>query len=113
MVVLVEQGEFARRGVRGGILLGPRGHPHGRQAHQVAGLDARVGLRAALVDAHLAGADDAVDVRLRHALEMAEEKVVEPLAGRFFIHRKKPDFGGRRLRLRTYNIFHQRNLVSA
>jgi hypothetical protein len=113
VIVLVQDGEFARRCARARALFGARGHPHRRQAHHVAGADARVGLRAALVDAHLARADDAVDVGLRDALEVAEEKVVQTLAGRFFIHRKKADFSGRRLRLRTYNIFHQRNLVSA
>ena len=83
------------------------------QAQHVAGLDPRLGLRAALVDPHFAGADDPVDMRLRHALEMPEEKVVEPLTGRFFIHRYKADFSGGVLGLRTYNVFHQRISVSA
>ena len=39
----------------------------------------RVGTGTAFVDAHLARADDAVHMRLGHALEVAQEEVVQPL----------------------------------
>ena len=59
-----------------------RGRAHRRHAHLVAQRQPRVGRGAALVDAHLARADDAVDVGLGHALQHAEQEVVQPLARR-------------------------------
>src|SRR6218665_885109 len=56
------------------------GDGEGGEAHHVACLHAGVGMCPALVDAHLAAADDAVDMGLGHALELAQQKIVEPLA---------------------------------
>ena len=55
--------------------------PHRRQTQLVADRQPRVGRRPAAVHAHLAAADDPVDVGLGHALERLDEVVVQPLAG--------------------------------
>ena len=77
-LVLVQHGEFARRHRRFGRALGDA---HRRDAHLVAVGQPRVGRRAAPVHAHFARTDDAVDKRLRHALQVADKEVVEPLPG--------------------------------
>jgi hypothetical protein len=66
--------ELARRGGRLGAGLG---QAHRRHAHHVACGHPGIGLRAALVDPHFAAADDAVDVGLGHALEQADQVVVQ------------------------------------
>ncbi len=76
--VLVQDREFARR--RGERALGALGSAHRRHPYLVAQCQARVGRGAALVEAHLARADHAVDMRLGHALEHAKQEVVQPLA---------------------------------
>ena len=48
------------------------GDPHRRQADHIAGLHPGVGIDPALVDAHFAGADDAVDMGFGYAFEMAQ-----------------------------------------
>ena len=79
VLVLVHDRELARR--RGRRCRRRSATPHRRHAHLVAEREPRVGLGAALVDAHLAGADDAVDMGLRHALQqLAQQEVVEALA---------------------------------
>src|SRR5262245_52018933 len=55
---------------------------HGRQAHAVARLDPVVRPDTPAVDAHFAAAQDAVDVALRYAFELARQVVVDALAGR-------------------------------
>ena len=67
------------------FLIRALGGSHRRQTHDVTGLDTRVGLRPALVDAHFAAANDAVNVGFGHALELPDQKVVEPLTGVVFI----------------------------
>jgi hypothetical protein len=74
-------------------------------------------------------------MRLGHALQVAEQEVVEPLARGFRIDGDEPDgrmrragvrrslwdcgiwncgiWSGRGASLRTYNVFHQRGRVSA
>ena len=79
--------DFLRGGHGLGFLIGPFRGAHRRQAHHVASFNACVSVRSALVDPHLAAADDAVNVGLGHALQMADQKVVEPLAGVVFINR--------------------------
>ena len=54
---------------------------HGRDADVVAGLNPVVRRHAGLVDAHLAAANDAVDMALGHAPGESEQEVVEALAG--------------------------------
>ena len=46
---------------------------------KIAALQAVIGAGAALLDPHLAAADDAVDMCFRHALEMAHQVIVQPL----------------------------------
>ena len=58
------------------------GGTHGRDAHFIAQIQTRVGAGAALVDANFARADDAVEMRLRHALQDLGEEVVQSLASR-------------------------------
>jgi hypothetical protein len=50
---------------------------------------------------------------LGDALELPKQEVVEPLAREFSIDRQKANFCCRGAWLRTYNVFHQRGLVSA
>ena len=78
VLVLEDDRELARRRRRRRRLA--VGHAHRRHAHLVAQREPRVGAGAALVDAHLAGADHPVDMGLRHALEQLDQEVVEPLA---------------------------------
>ena len=112
MLVLQQDGEFARgRGTLGRVLLG---HAHGRQAHLVARGHARVGTGAALVQPHLAAADDAVDVGLGHALQVADEEIVEPLARGFGVDLDDAGRwgfwrGAACGRFAPYNVFHLRD----
>ena len=83
----------------------------------------RVGGCPPFVDAHLAGADHAVDVRLGHALEEFEQEIVEPLAFGAFVDRDLADLGlggrlgspisrGRRGVFGPYNLLHHVAAVS-
>ena len=91
VLVLEQDGELPRwRGLR----RGPLGDRHGRHPHFISGRQPGVGRRATLVHPHLTAADDAVDVGLGHALEDAQQKVVQPLASRILVHRQTAD--GRR-----------------
>jgi hypothetical protein len=63
------------------------GHAHGGHTNLVTLNQPGVGPRAATVDTHLARADDAVHVRLRHALQLAQQEVVQPLAGAALVDR--------------------------
>ena len=65
VLILEHDGELARRRRR---LVAALGHAHRRQPQLVAGQPG-VGRRPAAVHPHLAAADDAVDMRLGHALE--------------------------------------------
>src|SRR2546427_3378111 len=58
------------------------GNAHGRYADDIAGRNAGFRTDAPFVDAHFSTADDAIDMGLGNALEMAYEKVVQPLSGR-------------------------------
>src|SRR3989344_4045871 len=75
---------------------------------------AGVGTHAAFVDAHLAAADDAVDMRFRHTFQVAYQKVIEPLACGVSIHfhqagcGKPPRGGGG---VGPYNVFHLRGVL--
>ena len=93
VLVFQQHREFARR--RRALRPGhhPLGQAHRGHAHLVTGGQPGVGRRAAPVHPHLTAADDAVDVRLGHALEVAQEEVVQPLAGAFLVHRQARDRG--------------------
>ena len=56
------------------------GGAHGRDAKQVACLDAAVGLAAFFVKAHFAGADNAVDMAFGYAFEDFYQIVIKALA---------------------------------
>jgi hypothetical protein len=92
LVVLVQHGELACR--YGGGTLG-LGHAHRRQPHLVAQRQPGIGGGAATVDAHLARADDPIDMGLGHALELAQQEVVQPLARAAFVDRDPAHGGGR------------------
>ena len=81
VLVLEQDGELARRHVHHRAL----GQAHRRHADLVARGHPGVGAGAALVDAHLAAADDAVDVGLGHALQDAQQEIVEALAVGFSV----------------------------
>ena len=55
------------------------GQPERRQAHLVAGLHPAFRTAPPLVDAHLAAADDAVDMGFGHPLEVPQKEVVQTL----------------------------------
>jgi hypothetical protein len=59
-------------------------NPDRRHAHPVARLQPVLGLHAAAVDPHLAAAQDPVDMAFRHALETAQQEIVDALRRRFF-----------------------------
>ena len=102
VVVFQQDGEFARRGRVVGLFGHFVGNPHGRQAHHIACGHTGVGLGAALVDPHLAAADDAVHVGFRHPFKVTHQEVVQPLAGGVFVNCNSA--GGDRIGL--YNVFH-------
>ena len=102
MIIFKKNGEFTRRrqaadagagAVAGnlnrhglGFLISALRRAHRRQPYYVARFQPSVGLCPALVDAHFAAADDAVHMGFGHALELADQKVVQPLAGVVFAH---------------------------
>jgi hypothetical protein len=63
----------------------PLGHANRRQAHHIPGVHPRLSTGPPLVDPHLAAADDAVNVGLGNALELAHQVVVQPLSNAIFI----------------------------
>ena len=125
VIVFEHDRELARRRdrVRAALSRILRG-AHRRDAHVVADREPGVGARAAFVDANLAAADDAVHMRLRHALQQLDEEVVEPLAFGRFINRdmkhgrrragpRRNGLGrGRRRRIGPYNALHHVVAVS-
>ena len=94
VIVLEHHRKLASRHCRLGAAIG---HPHRRHPHLVTQREPRVGCGAALVDAHLAGADDAIDMRLGHALEQLDQEVVEALPFRALVD-LHPRHRGRRSR---------------
>ena len=88
------------------------GNAHGRDADDIAGRNAGFRTDAPFVDAHLSTADDAIDMGLGNALEMAYEKVVQPLSGRIVIDFDQPHCGSGCVqrtvvcRFALYNVFH-------
>ena len=121
-VLVVEQQRKLARGRRVRGFLGHFfRHAHGRQAHLIAAVHAGVGTGTAFVDAHFTAADDAVDVRFGHALELAHEEIVEALALGFGIDFDEPcrrgsgghsglEGGGVRC-FAAYNLFHLRSVL--
>ena len=110
VVVFVQNREFARRGGRSFLLGGALGLTHGRQTHQIPRFHPGVCRRPAFVHPHLAAADDAVNMGLGHAFELADQKVVQALPGRLFVHfdqagrdRCGLDLGSN---FALYNVFH-------
>ena len=87
-VVFVNDVEFARGGGLGAVFRRPLlfSGAYGRDAEQVACLDAAVGLATFFVQANFSGADDAVDVALGHAFEDFYQIVVKALACRLVVN---------------------------
>ena len=103
---------FGRR--RGqGFGLGAFGDAQGRHPDQVARLDPGVGAGATLVDPHLAGANDAVNMGFGHPFEVAQQEVVQALAGRFLVDRQVFHFRRTGGVCCPYNVLHQRWVPSA
>ena len=75
----------SRHGLR--LLFGPLRGAYRRQAHHIAGDHAGVGRHPAFVDTHFTATNDAVHMGFGHALELADQKVVQPLAGKVRLHR--------------------------
>src|SRR5687768_5250468 len=87
--VLVDDGEFLW--LRGRLALRD---PHRRDAHAIPDLQPVIGLDPSAVDPDLAATQDAIDVALGHALQLAQQEVVDALGFAFFA-----DFDGDRSRL--------------
>ena len=81
LVLEHDRQRLCRAGRRRRTTLGRRG-PDGRDAHRVSQDEACVGADAPAVHPDFPGAQDAVQVALRHTLEDAGEEVVDALAGR-------------------------------
>jgi hypothetical protein len=96
VVVFEHDRKLARRRRR---LFAAVGNAHRWDAHLVAETEPGVGRSARLVDADLAGTDDAIEVRARHALQYLGQVVVEPLAGRAAIDYQGAHRNGRGLAL--------------
>jgi hypothetical protein len=92
VLVLEQHREFARRHRRLGrrVSRAGRGHPHWRHAHHITQFQPGVGGGTTLVHPHLASADDAVHMGLGHALELAQQEVVQALACRAVVDRHQP-----------------------
>jgi hypothetical protein len=65
------------------------------------------------VDPHLTGSNDAVHMGFGHALQVAQQKIVQALTGGFLVHRQGFDRGGGRGGLCVYNDLHQCQVLSA
>ena len=112
-VILQQHHKLARRcaprhGVGHG--LGLFNHPirntNRWQPHRVAGFNPGIGGRPPFVNAHLTTANDAVNMGLGHALEVAHQEVVEPLPRRVFIDEERFNLGDLWGRIAPYNLFH-------
>ena len=110
MLVFVNHSEIAywcRRRAHGlRLVLGPCRDAYRRQAQHVAGGQARFGAGAAFVYAYFPAADDAVDVGFGDALEVAQQEIVQTLAGRFRVHLHALYLSQRSLGIALYNGFH-------
>src|SRR5581483_9860392 len=80
--VLIDDGlaQLVQHRVRSAHRRAALGHPHRGDAHLLALHQLALGLGAAAADAHLAGAQQPVDVRLGHARQALEQEVVDALA---------------------------------
>ncbi len=85
---VLDQGQHSRPGVP---RLGGFGLTNRRNAHAVPRLQAIAGLDAALVDAHFALAQQAVNTAFGHAFEPSQQEIVDTLAGLIGIHIHKTD----------------------
>jgi len=74
------RGDAPELGRRRRTVVGRFGRTHGGYAHLVSVGNAHVGFGPLAVDPDLPGAQDPVDQALRHALELAEQEVVDALA---------------------------------
>ena len=75
--IFVEDREFGRRHhTRRFSLLSD---PKRRNAHQIAEFQTVFGINPTFIHAHLAGAQDAVDMALGHALGQAHQEIVDAL----------------------------------
>ncbi len=106
MLILVKNRELARRGWGFELFGGSFGSPQRRQAHDVAGSHPGIGLRPTPVHPDFTAANDAVDMGFGDTLELANEKVVEPLPRRFGVNRHRFRPCACRRRRAPYNVFH-------
>ena len=92
-VVFVNDVELARGGGLNTVFRRPLffGGTHGRDAEQVAHLNAAVGLAALFVQAHFSGADNAVDMALGNAFENFYQIVIKALPRLMFGHANQAD----------------------
>jgi hypothetical protein len=83
---ILKQHRKTARGRRGSRHLMHWRQANGRNTHGVAGGQAAVSLGSSLVDANFTASDNAIDVRLGHALELADQKIIQALPMRLLIH---------------------------
>jgi hypothetical protein len=92
-IVLEQDRELLARDRRDRI---GRCHPDRRDPDHIAKHKSAFGADTGAVDPDLAAADNPVDPTLRDALEQADQKIVESLAGMRVIDANQPDVGRRR-----------------
>ncbi|MNV91788.1 hypothetical protein D3C71_1863240 [compost metagenome] len=115
MVIFEQLWEFTCRRRVGGLFRDLVGDAHRRQTHAVAFGHTRIGAGAAFVDAHLATADDAVNMGFGDALEMAYQEVIQALASGICVDcdeacsRGCDALGSVHRRFALYNVFHLRD----
>jgi hypothetical protein len=88
-VVLVQHSGPEGRGNRGRWLCSSLGQSQWRDPDYVPGRQAGVRTDPPSVQPHLAAAKDPIYVAFRHALQDAQQEVVDPLASRIFSDRKR------------------------
>jgi hypothetical protein len=88
------------------FLAGAFGHAHGRNTDKVTSLHPRVSPHPALIDPHLATANDAIDMRFGHAFEVSHQKVVQALAGIIGVNLEGLNLLTHAIRNALYNVFH-------
>ena len=111
---LADHAGLAPRGDLHGLRLvgGALRSAHRRQPHDVALDQPAFGAGPALVYAYFAAADDAVDMGLGNALELAHQVVVEALTRVVRLHQQGLRRGGPSRIIDPYNVFHQRRAAS-
>jgi hypothetical protein len=82
------------------------GRSHRRQAKHISRIQTGVCLGPSLVDTHFTAANDAIDMGFWHALEVAHQEIVQPLASGVRVYSERMHLCQRRGSFDPYNVFH-------